>query len=326
MRQYFKLIFVGLCLLFSNSISGNTPSSTDPGKRKKEITIVITDSGLGGLDVMGDIAKKLSGSGHYKKVNLIFVNALFEAGKGYNALNSREEKIRTFNNVLMGIEENYHPDIIMVACNTLSVLVKETAFVKNSDTKVVGIVEAGVSMIEWSMENEPNSSVIITGTETTITEDSHRKALIKNGVSENSIITQSCPQLQSYIEQDPEGEDTGMLISIYIDEAVSRLPEDHGPVFLSLNCSHFGYSDEFWREAFEYVNCDLAGILNPNETMGDFLFPTETAGRYKSTTVDLSVVSKVKILNKEAMVNFLQGSSPNMAEALKNYHIAPELF
>ena len=76
MRHYFKLILVGLYLVLSSSTPGADPSSKTPGKRIKEITIVITDSGLGGLDVMGDIAEKFSESGHYKKVNLIFINAL----------------------------------------------------------------------------------------------------------------------------------------------------------------------------------------------------------------------------------------------------------
>jgi len=105
---------------------------------KEEITVVITDSGLGGLSVMDDVARKLKISGCFKKVNLIFANALFNANTGYNALQTRAEKINQFSNVLTGIEQHFKPDVILIACNTLSVLYKETEFFKKSK-KIISI-------------------------------------------------------------------------------------------------------------------------------------------------------------------------------------------
>ena len=165
----------------------------NPMVDREKITVVITDSGLGGLAVMDDIAGKLTGAGYYKRVNLIFVNALFDVDQGYNALPSREEKIIVFNSVLHGIENRFHPDIILIGCNTLSVIYEETDFVINRDRPVVGIVQPGVELIAHRLIQDEEAVVIITGTETTISEGSHRKALLEKGFNDDRIITHACP-------------------------------------------------------------------------------------------------------------------------------------
>ncbi len=293
---------------------------------KKEITIVITDSGLGGLSVMDDISKKISKSGHYKKVNLIFVNALFDENRGYNALITREERIDVFNNVLYGIEENFSPDIILIACNTLSVIYTETEFVKKAITQVEGIVKPGVKLIYDKLSENENAKVIITGTESTIAENSHRKSLIQKGISEDRIIVKACPQLQSYIEQDPQGEDTEMLISFYIEEAFSQMGITKSPVYLSLNCTHFGYSENLWKQAFKDSNVKLTEIINPNNSMGDILLPKDKQGKYSKTKLTFSVVSKVRMKNKDSMIRVFREESPELTNALDNYNLMPDLF
>lgn len=320
------MIAISLLLLTGSAYTQGNEAVDKPNTPKKEITVVISDSGLGGLAVMDDLARKLSRSGHYQKVNLIFVNALFEAGKGYNALSDRKQKKAIFNDVLYGIQKHFHPDMILIACNTLSVLYQETPFVQESLIPVHGIVKSGVALISEALTENDQAVAIITGTETTISENSHKEALLLSGFKENRIITQSCPQLQGYIEQDPTGEDTEMLISFYIEEALTKLPNKHGPVYLSLNCSHFGYSEELWKKAFEYSDCDLAGILNPNMVMGNFLLPESTKKRFPSTEINLKVVSKVELLNKESMCKLFNDSSPELTNALNNYDIVQDLF
>ena len=39
---------------------------------KDEITVVITDSGLGGLSVLAEMESSMKNSGHFKNINLIF--------------------------------------------------------------------------------------------------------------------------------------------------------------------------------------------------------------------------------------------------------------
>lgn len=317
-----------LVLLFFFRITGYTgvDDQDNPIVDQDEITVVITDSGLGGLAVMDDIAKKMTGSGYYKRVNLIFVNALFDPEKGYNALPSREEKINVFNSVLFGIENRFHPDIILIGCNTLSVIFQNTDYVKNSETPVFGIVHPGVELMADRLLQDDNSVVIITGTETTISEDSHRKALLGKGFSDKRIITQACPELQSYIEKDPFGEDTEMLISYYVDEALSNVSGESHPIYLSLNCTHFGYSQILWQKAFDDQRVNLAGILNPNTIMGDFLMPDRNKNRFKTTKITWSVYSKVIIKNNKAICNLFKDSSPELAAALMDYVLDEDLF
>jgi glutamate racemase len=299
----------------------------DPGllSGKDEITVVITDSGLGGLSVMDDVAAKMKLSRCFKKVNLIFVNALFNANTGYNTLKKRDEKIRIFSNVLKSIGERYDPDVILIACNTLSVIYKETEFVKKSKIPVIGIVEPGVKLIREKLESDCASDVIIFGTETTIEENSHLKALIEQKASEKRIITKACPQLQSYIEKNPAGEETELLIAVYLNEALEQLPENHGAVYLSLNCSHFGYSAGLWKKAFPDSHFTLGGILDPNYAMGDLLVFENIRNRFSDTEISFLIVSGVELFNKDAMINIFNKNSPELAEALKDYSIIPDL-
>ena len=326
MRSIYMMLALAF-LLFLPAVGYDREEAQDsPVVDRKEITVVITDSGLGGLDVMDNIAKKLTGSGYYRRVNLIFVNALFDADKGYNALPSREEKITVFNSVLEGIENRFHPDIILIGCNTLSVIFEETDFVKKSDTPVVGIVQPGVQIMADRLLQNEKSIVIITGTETTIAEGSHKKALLEKGFSGGRIITQACPELQSYIEKDPFGEDTQMLISYYVEEALSQLTDRANPLYLSLNCSHFGYSKKLWLQAFKDAGMDLEGILNPNTLMGDLLMPEKNKNRFKKTKLTRAVYSKVIIKNKPPLYDLFKESSPELAEALMHYVIDTDLF
>jgi len=294
--------------------------------QEQEITVVITDSGLGGLAVMDTISKELAARGIYEKADLIFVNALFNADKGYNALIDRQAKIDSFDTVLEGIEAKFDPDIIIIGCNTLSVLFPETVFAKDADTPVQGIVEPGVRLIYDQLIKSNNSKVIIAGTETTISEDSHRKSLLKKGISDERIITQACPELQSYIESDPYAEDTEMLISFYMSEAIAQLQEETGSVYLSLNCSHFGYSEKLWKKAFEDSGVGLEEILNPNHAIGKVLLPEQVNKMNTDTKISLAVYSKVLIRNKESMVGIFRERSPGLAEALSNYILDKDLF
>ncbi len=327
--MYGEILGFSLAAIFSFY---HKPSSAQVGNDlsllwgKNEITVVITDSGLGGLSVMDDIAKKMVVSGCFEKVNLIFANALFDANTGYNSLQTREEKISVLNNVLKGIEEHYKPDIIFIACNTLSVIYKETDFARKSNIPIIGIVEPGVNMVREKLEKDVTSNVIIFGTETTIEEDSHKKDLLRLNIAGSRIITKACPQLQSYIEQNPYGEETAMLISVYLNEALDKLPDKNGAVFLSLNCSHFGYSTDLWKEAFANYPYKFGGILDPNLFMADILSNKIYQNRFTNTKISFHVVSKVELINKKPIFNIFRERAPELAEALQNYRIIPDLF
>jgi glutamate racemase len=304
-------------------------SESSEGKyliKKRDIRIVITDSGLGGLSVMEDIALKISNSSYYNRAELIFVNALFDSESGYNSLTTRDEKVAIFNRVLAGIEHHYSPDAIVVACNTLSVLIDENEYISSLKTPVIGIIEPGVELILNKLEEDNSAAVIIFGTETTIEEGSHLRALSKTKVSVERVVTQACPHLQSYIEQDPDGEETELLIGYYLQEALSGIPEGISDIFLSLNCSHYGYSEKLWKEAVHHSGFNLAGIINPNSAMSSLILVKKNGKMKARPEVTLKVVSKVEIRNVIPVAGIFAETLPLLSEALQNYVLVSDLF
>jgi len=295
---------------------------------KKSVTIAVTDSGLGGLSVLAEAAARMKRAGTFEGTDFVFFNALFSAQGGYNSLKNREEKIAIFQSALESLEKRYRPDLILLACNTLSVLFEDTAFSRRTEIPVVGIVGAGVDLIARGLRAEPDSSAIIFGTPTTISEGTHRRELEKAGFAAGRIISQSCPELESYIERDGGGAETELLISAFVEEALEKLISPRPPVIASLNCTHYGYSLPLWEKAFAEAGIKPVAILNPNSRMVDFLFTPERAGRFPESAVTVRVVSMVEIGpgKVDSLGKWVARTSPETAEALAAYEYVPGLF
>lgn len=317
----FILLFMGM-----NSIAQQ--KSIDSLYEKDSITIVILDSGLGGLSVLADMERYFQNSLMFSHVDLIFANALFDADAGYNSLQSRTEKIEIFSQALSGINKEFKPDIILIACNTLSVIYRETFFAKNTSVPIVGIVDIGVEQMKNGLAAKPNSKVFIFGTETTIEEDSYRSNLVKLGIPDSRIGSQPCPQLQMYIENNPVGDDTEMLIMSYVDEALESGTDTFDTLLVSLNCTHFGYSKELWFDAFSFSTDKPIILINPNVQMAELFKNERFEHRFQHTSIAVRVASKVKLKEKSiiAIAEILKLSSQKTAQGLKNYEFIPELF
>ncbi|RKZ14559.1 hypothetical protein DRQ50_08795 [bacterium] len=329
-------IAVRLALLFPAIVTGMavaTPAvvPTDPVSdlwERDSLTIVVTDSGLGGLSVVADAERKLRDHGVYADVELVFGNALFTAEGGYNSLPGRGEKLQVFSRALQALQDDYDPDLIMIACNTLSVLYPDTDFAASTTIPVVGIVEDGVDLIAGRMENGEPSHTIIFATETTVEEGTHKAALVARGIPADHIFTQACPQLASYIEQGFDGMGAGFLIDAYVGEALDAFNVGAGPLYVSFNCTHYGYSLEAWREAFASREVAVTAFLDPNLTMIDFLLPKSRYGRHANPAVRVSAVSMVAISDdrRESIGRYLRAISPATAAALDDYELRPDLF
>jgi glutamate racemase len=339
-RARWALLFLLAAALAATTLVAD-PSRTPPAQkartpdpalegffRKKAVTIAVTDSGLGGLSVLAEAAARLKTSGTFERADLIFYNALFSAEGGYNSLRTRGEKIAIFQSALGGLEKRYRPDLILVACNTLSALLEDALFVRRTKAPVVGIVSAGVDLMAAALQAEPGASVIIFGTPTTIGEGAHVRGLEARGVAAARIVTQSCPELESFIERDWAGSETELLISGFVEEALQKLPAPRPPVFASLNCTHYGYSLPLWESAFAAAGVKPAGVLNPNARLVDFLVAPGRAGRFPATAVSVRAVSMIEIApeKREALAGRLARTSPETAAALRAYELVPDLF
>ena len=295
---------------------------------RDRITVVVTDSGLGGLAVVADAAEKVRQHAVFEAVDLVFVNALFREAGGYNSLPTREQKLEVFDSALRAMANRYQPDLILVACNTLSVLAPDTDFAREGGVPVVGIVDMGVEQIADRLLGEPAARNILFATATTVEEGDHRDGLLELGVGEGQLLAQACPQLSFYIEQGFDAMDTELLIDAYVDEALGRLGETDGPLTVSFNCTHFGYALESWRLAFESRGVAVEAYLDPNNRMVDFLLPESSWQRHPGATVAVRVVSMVPLSGAaiDSIGRFLHGVSPVTETALRNYELAPGLF
>ncbi len=326
----FPLIFLITVILTWPAEAGwqDSGSRLDSFFQKGRVTIAVTDSGLGGLSVMAEAGRRMKESGIFERVDFIFFNALFSAGSGYNSLKTREEKIRVFDSALKSLEKRYRPDIILIGCNTLSVLYEDTPFSKGAKVPVIGIVEAGVELISRGLRDYPEASVIIFGTPTTISEGAYAKGLKNRGFAADRIHSQSCPELESFIERDYQGDETGMLIAGFVTEALQDIGSSPPPLLISLNCTHYGYALPLWNKAFEEAGIKPLAFLNPNSRMTNVLFDKNYMGRHKKTEVSAKVVSMVDISRSkvESLGGWLRDFSPEVADALGRYEYIPDLF
>jgi glutamate racemase len=325
------LLHVLLPLLLLSSPAPGFREANVPDLRplfqKPSCRIAVTDSGLGGLSVMAEAVRKMKGAGIFERADFLFFNALFKTGSGYNSLKTREEKIRVFDSALTGLEKRYRPDVILIGCNTLSVLYDDTPFARQTKTPVIGIVAAGVELISRSLRDHPEASVIIFGTPTTITEGAFPRELKRLGFPPGRLHSQPCPELETFIERDYRGEETGMLIVGCVSEALQSLPSPP-PLLVSLNCTHYGYSLPLWEKAFAEEGVHPLAILNPNSRMADPLFEKKYMGRHKGTEVSARIVSMVEIspAKVDSLGGWLQDVSPEVADALRAYEHVPDLF
>jgi glutamate racemase len=296
--------------------------------QKNRVTIAVMDSGLGGLSVLAEAARRMKETGVFERVDFVFFNALFSNEGGYNSLKTRQEKILVFDSALEGLHDSFRPDVILIGCNTLSVLYKDTLFSKRSVIPVIGIVNSGVELIAQGLRDHPDASVIIFGTATTISERTYPNELERLGFAAGRIHGQSCPELENFIENDPQGDETGMLISGCMSEALEKLPSPPPPLLISLNCTHYGYSLPLWERAFEEAGFKPLAVLNPNSRMTDILFDPRHFGRFKKTEIRIRAVSMVEISRPkiDALAAQLERTSPETAEALRLYEHKPDLF
>lgn len=290
--------------------------------------IAVTDSGLGGLSIAAEAAARLTAARSFRRVDLVFWNALFSNDSGYNSLPTREAKIRIFDSALRALARAVKPDLILVGCNTLSVLLEDTPFVRETDVPVLGIVETGAEMLAEALAAHPGASGVLFGTPTTIASGEHLRRLVAAGIAAARLIPQPCPNLVGLIEADWRGADTAARIDACIGEAAARLADSRPPVYAGLFCTHFGYSTALWEQAFAARGLNLAGIIDPNSRWLDGLDPPAMKDRFPRTDIRLRVISMVEIPEntRTSLGEWLERVWPEAAAALRRYEHRPGLF
>jgi len=276
---------------------------------KKEITIIVTDSGFGGMSVAAEICKIIKKQKRYKEAKVIFFDSFPKGSKGYHSLRNLKQRVNKFDSALDNMI-SYKPNVIVIACNTLSAIYKYTKFFKKKIVPVVGIIDIGVELIL-----KKNKGVIIFATPITIEQGTHKKILIKNGFKKDKIIEQPCSGLANAISKGDKKE-IKLLIDKYVKESVRKLKGKS--VVASLNCTHFGYYANSFKDSFskEGFNVD---VINPNAALGGCLFEEINPNRNVSTKLEIDIVLFKRISRNAAspLILYLSKISPDFAIKLK---------
>src|SRR5664279_4089387 len=97
MPRLFPLLAALLaCLALASGVAraGSPAAFADVARTKPDVTIVVTDSGLGGLSVAADLAARLPASGIVQSARIVFMNAEPDVALGYNDMSLEADKVR----------------------------------------------------------------------------------------------------------------------------------------------------------------------------------------------------------------------------------------
>jgi glutamate racemase len=311
--------------------------------------ILITDSGVGGLSVVAYAERFVRTQGFTGPVRLTFANAAPANDYGYNSMPSRQVKLETFDRFLRNVTARFAPDMIYVACNTLSVLLPDIT----ASVPVKGIVETGVQLILGELDPKQTPRVIpsevegspagaqdlrgmreiprpssrlgmtpvciIFGTQTTIDARTYPRLLQERGVDPSRIVSQACPGLADTISEDREGTKTRGEIRKWVAAAIEKMPDRNAPIVACLACTHYGYR----KDVFE-AELGRAIVINPNERAVADLFAT--TGPSHDVEVEFVTRYALPASTVETLTYFLGEISPSTVAAMQNFVHLPDLF
>jgi glutamate racemase len=308
---------------------------------RPDTRVVVTDSGLGGLAICAALEKNLREAGPSRRVRLTYVNAWPFEGRGYNDLPDAAARAEVFNRALLSMNA-MHPDRIVIACNTLSILYPETAFSRSPPVAVHGIVDAGVDLFAERLNDDPASSIVLTGTKTTIESGVHRDRLVRRGIDPARIAAVPCHGLAGAIEKDIDG----VAVAEFIDVCASRAAAAAPPgvqLFVGLCCTHYGYVADRIVDALARKTGRRVRALDPNLRLVGRLIAEDrcfegTPGREPGAgaaspggsrgEVTVELISKVELdeTARRAVARLIEPVSAVTARALLFYARVPDLF
>lgn len=289
-------------------------------------TLIVTDSGFGGLSTAADLYAKLKLRSPYPNVNIIFFNAHADMSLGYQMMKTTAQKVAVFDRALHAMQDRYKPDVIYIACNTLSVIYDQTAFSRERASMVVGIVDTSVMLMREALAQYPDAAVIIFGTPTTIQMGTYPERLIRLGIPKSRMVSEACSTVHVEIQKDAGSPATRALIRKHVRQAVGRLPIGTTSVVASLNCTHYPYAEQFFSESFRECGVTVKALLNPNTCMTDDLF--QGTSEMGPADLRITVVSQVEIdpPTIRQIGQLIHPTSPETAQALAEYTYDSELF
>lgn len=294
---------------------------------KERINLLVTDSGLGGLSICAEMINNLIRGRGVGDLTVVYFNAWPLPNKGYNDLGDDSERIRVFGSAVSAMNQ-YDPDLICIACNTLSVIFHQGNLTTRVQAPVVDIIDFGVEMIADKLNRQPDSIALILGTQTTISSSTHKKQLAKRGFFGDRIAQQDCHGLAGAIERDPNSQEVEWLVNQFMAKAAASLSPGTEHIYAALCCTHYGYCQALIRRTLARLTGAKVDIINPNQAMSDHSYFTQKKDRFSAVNVKVKVVSRVPFSQGkiEAISKLIECVSPQTAQALRDYELISDLF
>ncbi|MEM9540445.1 MAG: aspartate/glutamate racemase family protein [Cyanobacteria bacterium P01_E01_bin.42] len=279
---------------------------------------MVVDLGLGGLSVMAALTQRLQDIPLCDRARIIFLNLEFDTAINYENSSTQIEIVQQFDRDLVAISSQYQPHLLLIACNTLSVLYRQTQFIHNPLFPVVDIINMGVKTIARHLDKFPQQNVLIFGT--SITTNSRLYSQHLESYGSDRIIEQNCPFLAESIERNYASQETEEILESCIVQALNQLESTNKSIAISLNCTHYGYIIDKFRSHFANRGYPNIKILNPNAKMSDFLFSGKNLSRHLKTEVQVEVLSKIPI--SSSLAKLLEPISRKTVRAFFNYNLS----
>ena len=294
---------------------------------KKSLSLLVTDSGLGGLSICAHMVENLTRTRSYANLSVVYFNAWPLQDKGYNFFGTDAERIRVFGNAV-GAMNRYAPDLIFIACNTLSVVFLQGGLAATARAPVVDIINFGVDMIAGRLKAHPASTALILGTKTTVASGAHKKLLMDRGIAGHRIAQQDCHGLAGAIESDPDSPQVRALVDQFMVQAAATIDPGVNHILAALCCTHYGYIQDMIRETLARRTDATVDIIDPNRGMSDDVTVEPGRDRFLPSRLQISVVSRVRLSAEKinAIAARVAPVSPQTARALRDYRHIPDLF
>lgn len=287
--------------------------------------IGITDSGVGGLSVCAELEARLRQSPVKEDIEVIYLNAAIEDDYSYNSMPDRRTKLQAFDRFLISVHEKYQPDLLFIACNTLSVLYQDSYFEHHRHRAIKGIVKSGSREMLTVFANKNDVSFIVFATPTTIEEGVYGKALHKHGVPARQVVEQACPGLPDAISNDDSGILARQLLSEFVPAALGQFDSTPQNLVAFLGCTHYGYQADQFEKAIQAL-VPGATVLNPNQGSVDTIlssFKTEPGdGKLTIEFIARYVIPDVVI---NSLSVYIGEQAPTTLSALKGFTYLPGL-
>ena len=288
--------------------------------------IGITDSGVGGLSVCAEVEAGLRESPCGRNLEILYLNAALQDDYSYNAMPARETKLEAFDRFLQNVRNRYRPDVLFIACNSLSALFQDPFFDSHRNIPIEGIVEAGTAQLQRALDAAPESGFIVFATPTTVEEGTYGQFLLQQGASEKQVVEQACPGLPDAISNDFSGTQSRKLLRRFVADAFSRFETAPAQIQAFLGCTHYGYQARVFAGLLA-ARAEEVRVLNPNRAAAsDILGQIEPAlgsgkARYRFITPYAIPAKPLGSLSY-----YLGERAPATVAALKEFEIDAELY